>query len=280
MLSGQIRQKLPLILLSMLFGFSVHASDRITVSARFESGVGINVKIQVMQVGRRVLASTAVGVNRILRIYRSKNGSSHRLIKRVYGFSGRRFEVQDTPKSAGRYSYSAALGTRTRILTQASSRSIFVRRKDLGQPDSTTPTFPSPSTPTLSLPAGVSYCPATHASLALNRINYHRAQNGRGLLSTHGILAQAALQHAALMAQTQIFSHDGWFDELWNLGFRGPHMSQNIANYIRDPIEVIDALMTSYGHMLNMLYVADTHIGIACVIDQNGKYWWVFDQGS
>ena len=282
------RQKLPQLILPLLIlmASTVSASERISVSARFRSGVGIKVRIQVKNVGHRVLAATSASRSKVLRIYRSRNDAHFKLIHRVRNFSHKRYEVQDSPTRAGHYSYRAALGTRTRVLAQASSRSISVKRKDLVEGDpsngSGSEGVPPPGsveqdTP---LPAGVSLCPPDHVSLSFQRINYHRNLSGLAALNYNSTLAAAALEHAGIMASTQVFSHDGWFQEIWKRGIHEGHMSQNIANYIRDPVEVVDALMTSLGHMHNILYPSDSRIGIGCVIDQNGKYWWAFDQAS
>lgn len=130
------------------------------------------------------------------------------------------------------------------------------------------------------LDANQSECPADHAALALERINYYRALNGLGALQPLQVLEVSARLHAIKMARAQQLTHEGWFQIIWDLGFRGPHMSQNIANYIFSPYAVVDALMTSAGHKTNILNTRDQHIGIGCLIDQNGKIWWAHNFGS
>ncbi len=181
----------------------------------------------------------------------------------------------------GNYAYRAKVIVRGRKQRNRVVKSSVVNVSLTTTVPSTVPD--SGSNPQLSWPAldaGQSECPNDHPQLALQRINYHRALSGLPALESLEILTVAARLHTIKMAREQNLSHDGWFQSLWDLGFRGPHMAQNVANYIFDPNQVVDALMTSPGHMANILSPKDLHIGIACLVDQNGKIWWAMNHGT
>jgi uncharacterized protein YkwD len=73
-------------------------------------------------------------------------------------------------------------------------------------------------------------------------------------------------------------SHDGWDNVINQSGYRWSAIAENIALGPTTPAGVMNMWMGSQGHRNNILG-GYRDIGIGCVIDRNGFYWWTQDFG-
>ena len=190
----------------------------------------------------------------------------------------------DSPPSdvVCRYRARVAYRNTKRTLRRMISKTVSVVISD---PDAPTDS-PSPSpTPVRdlsgpSLPAQFSECSNGVESEMIARVNFHRQQAGGNLLSYSALLRKAARTHAIMMGRQGMLSHEGWLQEIMDLGYTGSFAAQNIATSINDPLVVVDLWMTSEMHRMNLLSNNAATLGAACVRDQAGIEWWAMDLGN
>ena len=190
----------------------------------------------------------------------------------------------DSPPSdvACRYRARIAYRSPKRTLKRIISNTVSVTISD---PEAETPIAQPSPTPVRdltgpSLPSQFSECRSGVESEMISRVNFHRQQAGRAALSYSALLRKAARTHSIKMGRQGALVHDGWLDEIMDLGYAGTFAAQNIANAINDPLVVVDLWMTSSTHRANILNSSGASIGAACVRDATGLEWWAMDMGN
>lgn len=126
-------------------------------------------------------------------------------------------------------------------------------------------------------------CPSGYTSEVVSLVNQQRAGNGLPGLSNNSQLRSAAQGHTNWMAQAQNLTHGTTAEmvqRIRNAGYTGNPVGENIANWYASPSAVMNAWMNSSGHRANILKTDYTNIGVGCVIDRNGKYWWTQNFGG
>jgi hypothetical protein len=121
-------------------------------------------------------------------------------------------------------------------------------------------------------------CPAGTIDQVLQLTNQARSSNGRGALRANSQLMWAARKRTIDMADSGRLTHNGWVDVINQSGYRWGALAENIALGQPSPASVVSAWMGSSGHRSNILG-GYRDIGIGCVIDRNGYYWWTQDFG-
>ncbi len=199
----------------------------------------------------------------------------------------RRLELfYDSPPLDVRCSYRARVTYRStrKIAKKVFSNTVWVtiNESDLTQEfiPPTPPPTPNHDYSGPNLPQQFAECRNGVEVEMIERTNYHRQQNGLGLVSFSALLHKAARMHSIRMGLSGVLSHEGWIDEIMGLGFDGSFAAQNIANAINDPVVVVEMWMTSEMHRLNILSDRATTIGVACVRDRNGLEWWTMNLGG
>jgi uncharacterized protein YkwD len=82
------------------------------------------------------------------------------------------------------------------------------------------------------------------------------------------------------MASARRLSHSGWERVLRAAGVYGQTLGENVAYNYASAEKVTQSWLRSPGHRANILSASFRRIGIGCVIDAAGKYWWVQDFGD
>ena len=132
------------------------------------------------------------------------------------------------------------------------------------------------------LPEGASDCDQGLRDTMIRLINFERTIRNIPALSPNQYLEQAARNHAIYMAQIQVMTHQDfvWAARIYETGYTGNYVSQNIAKEYTDPSDVVSGWMGSAGHAANLLHTSANGIGVGCIIDSNGVYWWAEDMGQ
>ena len=188
----------------------------------------------------------------------------------------RRVRFIDTSKVSGEIKYKALLRSKSGAKRWSKTTSVFVEQLSPEDIDNEDPKYPT-ELPKLS--EGNILCSDAVVQEMENQINFYRKQNGMSALIADFALVYSAIIHSNIMADTQNLTHNNWYDEIIAAGFKGPKVGQNIAKYIEDPEVLLNMFSKSDGHNANMLYASDTSIGIGCVVDANGQYWWTHNFG-
>ncbi len=162
------------------------------------------------------------------------------------------------------------------------SKAVKVEISDPAEEDDSTPSNPpevpvpsepappSGETPTVNLPAGASACPRTEILKVFTLVNTARISNGLLPLLEHPALALSSQVFSSKMATNQKFSHDGWYENIINNGYRGSTAGQNIGYSSQlSASQMMNMWMNSPGHKANILSRSFSHIGIGCVQDKN-----------
>lgn len=85
------------------------------------------------------------------------------------------------------------------------------------------------------------------------------------------------------MAENQNLTHgttDEMVQRIRNAGYTGSPVGENIAWGQRSPAEVMTSWLNSAGHRANILDSRYRNIGVGCVIDAGGAYWWTQNFGG
>ncbi|RIL05165.1 MAG: hypothetical protein DCC75_11945 [Proteobacteria bacterium] len=152
---------------------------------------------------------------------------------------------------------------------------------DIYIPDA--PSFQEPTGGTIQLviPPGMIDCSLATQDETLQRVNWYRQQAGVQPLTIQWQLRTAATVHSIAMAAGNELTHEGWFEEIWELaGFHGSSMGQNIAKISATPSQAVDFLATSQNHLLNMQKASYRYLGVGCINDSRGQTWWTHNFGG
>lgn len=140
---------------------------------------------------------------------------------------------------------------------------------------------PTPDAPVETpLQAGQSLCPNGTIDRVIQLVNQERAKVSSPALLPHVLLNWSAITHDIYMAASGNLSHDGWSDYIRQSGFKYGRIGENIAAGQISADEVMTTWMNSDGHRSNILDSKFTYIGVGCIIDISGRYWWVQNFGS
>ena len=180
--------------------------------------------------------------------------------------------IADTPRQGGLFSYQARVETSSSHSKWSKEERVTVSPPDSGDSPQTPPETP--------LAAGQSLCPAGTTEQVIQLVNAERAAAGVALLEEHPQLQWSARTHDIIMAASGVLSHDGWSSYIEQSGFNIGYAGENIAWGQHDATEVMNTWMNSPGHRANILSVDYKYIGVGCVIDALGAYWWVQNFGS
>lgn len=154
--------------------------------------------------------------------------------------------------------------------------------KDAPEPPSppVSPT-PRPLPPDFTMPAGLSECPRADVVKVFDSVNANRVAAGVAPIAEHSRLALSSLRFSAHMAEAQVFSHDGWYENIVSSGYEGGAFGQNIGySSILSADQMMNAWMNSPGHRGNILSSNFQHLGVGCVRDSHGIVWWTQDFGG
>jgi uncharacterized protein YkwD len=159
----------------------------------------------------------------------------------------------------------------------------------------TTTTTPAPGgsnpPPPVSVPAGLSACPAGANSAMVTLVNRDRQQTGNlPALRENVNLDWAARKHSIVMATTSVMSHNGWDTEIHDSnyvvgapGWTGQNIAWMTGSFAPSTIEsgFFNEVPPNDGHRLNILSTNYHNIGIGCMVNNStGAYWWAQDFGS
>ena len=172
----------------------------------------------------------------------------------------------------------------------------FFRFTTGGRPrvTTTTPTTTAPGKnappPAVTLPHGLSDCPATSRAAMVALVNRDRRQTGNlPPLVDNVNLDWAARAHSVMMASTSRMIHDGWDTEIreshyvvsapgWegqNIAYMGGYAPATIESMFFNEVPPND------GHRLNILSANYHNIGVGCIVSKTRHtYWWSQDFGS
>ncbi len=130
---------------------------------------------------------------------------------------------------------------------------------------------------------GLRSCPAGYTSEVVTRVNQNRAAKGAASLNNNSMLARAAQGHTNWMAKNQKGTHGTdaeMVKRIRDTGYVGWPLGENIAWRQRTPAEVVNWWMNSPGHRANILDSRYRNIGVGCIIDTAGQYWWTQNFGG
>lgn len=126
-------------------------------------------------------------------------------------------------------------------------------------------------------------CSSTLTNQVLQLVNQSRAGYGRTSLGKNSQLTLAAQRHTADMAKKQVLTHGTQAEmvqRIRNAGFTGSPIGENIAVGQTSAQAVMTAWLNSAGHRANILDSRYRYIGVGCVIDRYGRYWWTQNFGG
>ncbi len=126
-------------------------------------------------------------------------------------------------------------------------------------------------------------CSSSLTNQVVQLVNQTRASNGRVSLANNANLALAAQRHTSAMAKKQDLSHGTQAEMVQRIrdaGFTGSPVGENIAWGQTSAQAVMTDWMNSTGHRNNILDTRYRFIGVGCVIDRNGRYWWTQNFGG
>jgi uncharacterized protein YkwD len=145
--------------------------------------------------------------------------------------------------------------------------------------------------PPVSLPAGLSECPASAASAITARLNRDRHKTANlAPLAENANLDWAARKHSIAMAVKSTSFHDGWDTEIKDSRYQvgapywtGQNVGWMIAPFDPDTIEAgfFVEVPPEDGHRLNILSTKYHNVGIGCIIRKStGAIFSTQDFGS
>lgn len=82
------------------------------------------------------------------------------------------------------------------------------------------------------------------------------------------------------MATARRLSHAGWERVVRAAGVNGQTLGENIAYNYSSAEKVMQSWLSSPGHRVNILSASFRRVGVGCVVDATGKFWWVQDFGD
>ena len=130
------------------------------------------------------------------------------------------------------------------------------------------------------LPANQRACPTAAVRDVVVRVNAARRSARAPALVRDATLARAALVRTSSMATARRLSHAGWERVVRAAGVTGQTLGENIAYNYSSAEKVMQSWLRSPGHRANILSTSFRRIGVGCVVDVTGKFWWVQDFGG
>lgn len=214
----------------------------------------------------RINSSYARSTSSIIIQRMMKQGGAFSSIGQYRGPRARR-TISDSPGVSGTFAYRARLVTTKGKSSWSSSRSVEIKIPTSGAPADTP------------LTAGQSLCPGGTIEKVIELVNRERALVGAPALEAHPQLQWSARTHDIYIAASGVLSHDGWIDYIDQSGFKYGAIAENIAMGQTSAEEVMNTWMNSTGHRENLLSTAYVYIGVGCIADSAGNYWWVQNFG-
>jgi len=176
---------------------------------------------------------------------------------------------EDEPGTGGTFYYRARVHSDDETSGWSNTVSVDVPGAVASDPDPGS----NPGNGDPNLEAGQRECPSNTVDQVLAIVNDVRRDNNRGTLRLNAQLQWAARTRTIDQADKGKLSHDGWVNVVNQSGYRWGALAENIALGPTSPAGVMNAWMNSSGHRANILG-GYRDIGIGCVIDRNGFYWW------
>ena len=276
---------------ALLFGATSASAASPSVSLRADS-------LDSGEVILRIQSSSAKTLRRPqLKVFRGRENGKLNPYADISSSNAAQVVFYDAPIREGFYSYQARIVGRARkgpkkgrkIVARSRVTAVYVELPAGNPGDSNDPGSDDTSDgvpPPVQLGEGISRCPASFAQDVLDLVNGHRAAFGVSPLQLDEHLNWAAEKHSNWMIVKEElthdgFSHDGWYEEIVESGFQGTSFGQNIAALaFHSPASVVAAWMKSEGHRENILKSSFGHMGLSCLADKDGSFWWTQDFGS
>jgi len=129
-------------------------------------------------------------------------------------------------------------------------------------------------------PANQRECPTATLRDVVVRVNAARRSVRVPALAGDTTLARAARVRASSMATARRLSHAGWERVVRAAGVNGQRLGENIAYNYSSAEKVMQSWLRSPGHRANILSASFRRVGVGCVVDATGKFWWVQDFGD
>jgi len=213
-----------------------------------------------------------------VQIGRAYNSNTYTVIARTTR-RVKRLSVRTTLTTPGKYYFLCKVTLRTGKVLWSNRLTATI-----GQP-APTPTAASTAAPTVvpTQAPGLQYCPSNYAAGVVSLVNQTRSGNGLSGLQNNSQLQNAAQGHTEWMAQAQNLT-PGTVDEMVAriraAGFMGSPVGENIAYGQVDPSDVMNSWLNSPPHRANILDSRFNYIGVGCIIDRSGTYWWTQNFGG
>lgn len=184
----------------------------------------------------------------------------------------RSFRYRDRAGTNGTYAYRA-------WVTGAAGQSSYSNVASVTSGTPPPPPVSGSNCDDLSLPSGISACPAGYEEQVLNSVNEQRANNGVSHLAPNRALNCSTRAHTIWMIQNNNFSHEGWVEFIRQAGYSGGMIGENIALGYPTPAAVMSGWMNSPGHRANILNGGYRDLGVSCLM-RNGTPWWTQNFGA
>ena len=163
---------------------------------------------------------------------------------------------------------------------------LILRQPAKPTPRPTAKPTPRPTPrPTATPTPELSACPSSYKNEVFQRVNQARAGLGKWALKYNSQLEAAAQGHTNNMAKAQNLDH-GTLEQMMAriraAGFMGSPVGENIAYGQTTPSQVMTSWLNSQGHYENIMGIKYNfnYIGIGCVKDRYGRYWWTQNFGG
>lgn len=256
------------VLFMALFAFesAYSASSAVTLTGRTISGSKAKVSCS--------LTSSVAARSRLIQIGRALNSTAYKVIAKT-SRKVRTLSVITNLSSPGRYRFICRVTLNNGKILWSNTLSA-----DVSYP--TPRPTPQPTTAPTQVPE-LRSCPSSYTSSVLNLVNQSRAGNGLGALTYNYQLESSAQGHTNWMAVAQNLTHgttDEMVQRIRNAGFSGSPIGENIAWGQSSPSQVMDAWLNSPPHRANILDSRYQYLGVGCVLDRYGKYWWTQNFGG
>ena len=130
------------------------------------------------------------------------------------------------------------------------------------------------------LPVEQRECPTAALRDVVARVNSVRRGARVPALRRDAGLVRAARARASSMATGGRLSHAGWERVVRAAGVHGQTLGENVAYNYSSAEKVMRGWLRSPGHRANIVNASFRRVGVGCVVDARGKYWWVQDFGD
>ncbi|NMC63457.1 MAG: CAP domain-containing protein [SAR324 cluster bacterium] len=241
---------------------AISASNGITLTGRTISGSKAKVSCS--------LTSSVASRSRLIQIGRAFNSTAYKVIAKT-SRRVRTLSVITNLSSSGHYRFICRVTLRNGKYLWSNTLSA-----DVSYPT------PQPTTAPTQIPE-LRSCPSSYTSSVLNLVNQSRAGYGLGALTYNYQLESSAQGHTNWMAVAQNLTHgttDEMVQRIRDAGFSGSPIGENIAWGQSSPSQVMEAWLNSPPHRANILDSRYHYLGVGCVLDRYGKYWWTQNFGG